>query len=180
MAAIEMREMDDYCVYKGKKYMINERIEDGCANICKCVSSSVPVECQPRCPKKNRTTVMHEQCVTVPDPKDGCCEIEFCDVTLDDHEQSTMATVPTSPLPLGTNNGSHTAIETTDNNRKHAFSTDTSIIDDTKEKYDCEHNGSKYKTGMQCTKKTVAIAKVCSVHHAAWLLFCIWPGLCHQ
>lgn len=161
--AMEHREIEDDCTYKGKKYSINDKIEDGCESICKCVSPDEPVVCEPRCPKNNHTVAMHEQCVTVPDPKDGCCKIELCDVTLDDHEQSTMAVVSTPSSPLNDIN--------VNNNKKNATSSDTGIISATNEKYDCKHNGSKYKIGMHKEKVatiSVYLRPLCAI--SVWLL----------
>lgn len=114
------------------------------------------VECQPRCPKMNHTT--SEQCVTVPDPNDSCCKMEFCDVTLDDHEQSSGGLVVVPP-PSSTPN------TTTGSNDKPG---DKQTSAD--EKYDCEHKGEKYKKGQQfndacdslciCTKEGVHCAKI--------------------
>lgn len=150
----------DYCVYKGLKYAINERIEDGCESICKCMALSASVECEPRCPKHNQTSATREQCVSVPDPKDLCCRIELCDVTLDDHEQGAISIVPAPPSLVdamknrnatntnrtlnGLNNNTHK--ELTPGNDAFAAAGDKLDPDD--EKYDCEHNGSKYKIGI--------------------------------
>lgn len=124
----------DYCVYNGKKYAINERIEEGCDIVCKCLASSGLVECEPRCPKVNHTTATHEQCVSVPDPKDPCCHIELCDVTLDDHEQGAIVVVPPPPYMMSAlkNNGS------TFNRSEQLL-----ITKDGK----CEYNGKTYTKG---------------------------------
>lgn len=54
--------------------------------------------CSPRCPNQNMTKSEH--CVTVKDTKDKCCDIELCDVTFDDHEQ-TGPLVPEKKLEEG-------------------------------------------------------------------------------
>lgn len=82
---------DKQCMHNGKMYKPNDRIEEGCEILCTCEKTG-NVSCIPRCPKMNQTT--SEKCVTVKDPKDACCEIELCDVTLDDHEQSPFVVVP--------------------------------------------------------------------------------------
>lgn len=150
-----MQNNGDYCVYKGRKYAINERIEDGCENICKCMASSGNVECEPRCPKQNETASSSDECVSVPDPKDPCCRIDLCDVNDDDHEQSPVI-VPPPPSFINaknnrTSNGKirdHEKLVATTatatggndkNNKQH----------DANGKYECEHNGSKYTIGMQ-------------------------------
>lgn len=79
-------------MFKGKQYQPMDKIEDGCEQTCICENSG-KVTCQPRCPTMNNTA--SEKCVKVRDPKDMCCEIELCDVTLDDHEQSAIVVVPT-------------------------------------------------------------------------------------
>ena len=73
------------CSREGKTYSINERIEIGCEEICTCHESG-EMKCTPRCPKMNMTNSDH--CVTVKDSKDSCCEVQLCDVSLDDHEQT--------------------------------------------------------------------------------------------
>lgn len=144
---VTMPHSTDYCIYNGKKYAVNEKIEDGCENICKCLASSGVVECEPRCPQMNHTTATHEQCVTVPDPKDSCCHIELCDVTLDDHEQSGAIVVvppPTSMIEAlknnASNNGNRITNELNKGNRQ--------INDDDSDGiYHCEYDGKKYKKG---------------------------------
>lgn len=148
----------DYCVYKGLKYAINERIEDGCESICKCMALSATVECEPRCPKHNQTSATREQCVSVPDPKDLCCRIELCDVTLDDHEQGAISIVPAPPSLVDAmknrtaTNTNRTSNELNNNTHKELTPSDAFAAGDKlnpdDEKYDCAHNGSKYKIGI--------------------------------
>jgi hypothetical protein len=77
--------LSSMCAHKGKQYAPDERIEIDCTEICACHSNGEMI-CMPRCPKMNMTHSDH--CVTVKDSKDPCCEVQLCDVTLDDHEQS--------------------------------------------------------------------------------------------
>lgn len=164
----------NYCVYKGRKYAINERFEDGCESICKCMASNASVECEPRCPKHNQTTATREQCVSVADPKDSCCRIELCDVTLDDHEQGAISIVPAPPSLVDAmkhRNAPHTSrtsnelnLNHNNNNNTHkalvssvtsaAFDADAAGNEhNSNEKYDCEHKGSKYKIGNNWHKE---------------------------
>lgn len=143
----------DYCVFEGRKYAINERIEDGCERICKCVASSATVECEPRCPKQNDTSATNEKCLSFPDPKDSCCHIKICDVTLDDHEQGAVVVVPPPPSFGGANkNGSSNGL-IRDHEELIATTETTKGVNankhDSNEKYDCEHNGSKYTIGTR-------------------------------
>lgn len=152
---------NDFCFYKGKKYAINEKIEDGCESICKCMSSSATVECEPRCPKMNHTATSHEQCVNVPDPKDLCCHIELCDVTLDDHEQgSAISIVPAPPSFDGMKikKGNHTTNLLSSYYKERSSTaagmipsnaTAAATVQNSNENFDCEHNGNKYKIGTK-------------------------------
>ncbi|EDW85203.2 uncharacterized protein Dwil_GK14524 [Drosophila willistoni] len=72
------------CHYQGETYKFRERLEIGCEEICHCEEAG-KMNCRPRCPEKNHTRA--DKCVYVKDPKDVCCQLELCDVTLDDHEQ---------------------------------------------------------------------------------------------
>ncbi|XP_070500745.1 putative epidermal cell surface receptor isoform X1 [Chironomus tepperi] len=73
------------CTYKDKVYAVDERIEIGCDEICSCHKNGEMI-CVLRCAKMNMTYSDH--CVTVKDTKDPCCEVQLCDVSLDDHEQN--------------------------------------------------------------------------------------------
>nr|NP_001262336.1 stranded at second, isoform C [Drosophila melanogaster]NP_476611.1 stranded at second, isoform A [Drosophila melanogaster]AAN13346.1 stranded at second, isoform A [Drosophila melanogaster]AGB95719.1 stranded at second, isoform C [Drosophila melanogaster] len=81
------------CHYNSGVYKFRERLEIGCEQICHCAEGGV-MDCRPRCPERNHTRL--DKCVYVKDPKDVCCQLELCDVTLDDHEQQ--------PTPLQSNN----------------------------------------------------------------------------
>lgn len=144
---------DNHCVYDGKKYAINEVVEMGCESVCKCVLGMGLVDCEPRCPKSNHTKATHEQCVSVPDPKDPCCHIELCDVTLDDHEQSAIAILP-PPADFKNNinesNDDNGHDKLNKNNRPNVTATikgDGVDTDNDDPNYDCEHHGKKYKKG---------------------------------
>lgn len=159
---------DNHCMADGKKYNINELVEMGCESICKCIPGIGLVECQPRCPKTNHTTATHEQCVSVPDPKDPCCHIELCDVTLDDHEQGAIAILP-PPDNFHRNNKNQTTTTTAANfnsdgnrianklNKNNQPNVTATMVkgdnvsdddnDDDDGDYDCEHEGKKYKKG---------------------------------
>lgn len=105
------------CTFKDKNYDINERIEVGCDEVCVCHEDGVVI-CLPRCPKMNMTKSDH--CVTVKDVNDACCEVQLCDVTLDDHEQTGF-------VPM----------------------TGQSREDGEVEAMECEHKGKKYKLNDQ-------------------------------
>lgn len=140
-----------YCMYKGRKYAVNERIEDGCEKICKCLNGNDTIECEPRCPKMNHTT--SEQCVTVADPKDACCQLELCDVTLDDHEQTSGAivVVPPPTAMMDTINNSTKSMQV-DRNEKIKNAGD---IDEGP--HHCVHKEKKYKKGMRKIKQRTKV-----------------------
>lgn len=157
----------DHCAYNGKMYSIDEPIEVGCESICKCVPNIGLVDCQPRCPIMNDTTATHEQCVSVPDPKDSCCHIELCDVTLDDHEQSAIAILP-PPDDFKNKNDDQTTVK---NNEQTITTTTSKSISESHhnnadEEYDCEHDGKKYTIGMQFNEgcEQLCICTVEGVH----------------
>lgn len=112
------------CLHNGKMYKPNDRIEEGCEVLCMCEQTG-NISCIPRCPKMNQTT--SEKCVKVKDPKDVCCEIELCDVTLDDHEQSPFVVVPPP-----------SSVEKLTQSPK-----------DLMDQRDCEYKGQHYKIGQQ-------------------------------
>lgn len=148
-----IRDTANFCFYDSRKYAFGEHFEIGCESVCTCFAASRTVECEPRCPQKNTT---REQCVTVPDPNDACCHIEFCDVTLDDHDElgtqtmTTMANQTSKDVTKGTTPITTTAAiqpttTTTTTSRGDEF--DTRFDDDGE--YHCVHNnGRKYKIGM--------------------------------
>lgn len=124
------------CYVGGKDYDDNERIEVDCDKICICHDGQL--DCMPRCPEMNMTKSDH--CVTVKDVNDACCEVQLCDVTLDDHEQSGF-------VPMSGQSREEAEADSTD----------------------CEYKGRKYKlndqfhdeceslcfcdkTGVQCSK----------------------------
>lgn len=125
------------CTYKDKTYDVSLRIEIGCEELCVC-NEMGNMTCSPRCNNGNMTRSEH--CVTVKDTKDSCCEVELCDVTLDDHEQSPMVIVPmvTKEEP------SATPFECDYKGKKYALNDQFHV--------DCESLCYCDKTGVQCSK----------------------------
>lgn len=122
-------------------------IEVECESICKCMPGIGLVDCQPRCPKTNHTTATHEQCVSVPDPKDQCCHIELCDVTLDDHEQGAIAILPPPDNFKNNKNDDGDGNRIVNKLNKNGTKTVKGDNIGSDEDYDCEYEGKKYKIG---------------------------------
>lgn len=125
------------CTYKDKTYDVSLRIEIECEELCVC-NEMGNMTCTPRCNNGNMTRSEH--CVTVKDTKDSCCEVELCDVTLDDHEQSPMVIVPmvTKEQP------SAAKFECDYKGKKYALNDQFHV--------DCESLCYCDKTGVQCSK----------------------------
>ncbi|XP_031845670.1 stranded at second isoform X2 [Nomia melanderi] len=86
-AADSAPEPEETCVFGNKTIMRGQRVEDGCSRVCVCEAGG-SLKCQPRCPPNETTsaTNQHDRCVILTDPRDSCCTITLCDVTLGDHE----------------------------------------------------------------------------------------------
>ncbi|EFN69059.1 Putative epidermal cell surface receptor [Camponotus floridanus] len=80
-------EPEETCIFGNKTVTRGQRIEDGCSKVCICEADG-HLKCQPRCPPNDTTSIInqHERCVVLTDPRDACCTITLCDVTLGDHE----------------------------------------------------------------------------------------------
>ncbi|KAI4473247.1 hypothetical protein M0802_016227, partial [Mischocyttarus mexicanus] len=83
-------EPEETCLFRNKTISRGERVEDGCSKICICETGG-NLKCQPRCPPNETTSIanQHDRCVELTDPRDSCCTITLCDVTLGDHEIKT-------------------------------------------------------------------------------------------
>ncbi|XP_054010514.1 putative epidermal cell surface receptor [Hylaeus anthracinus] len=86
-AADSAPEPEETCLFGNKTIMRGQRVEDGCSRVCICEAGG-NLKCQPRCPPNETTSVtnQHDRCVILTDPRDSCCTITLCDVTLGDHE----------------------------------------------------------------------------------------------
>ncbi|XP_055847621.1 putative epidermal cell surface receptor isoform X5 [Episyrphus balteatus] len=132
------------CHFNGGIYKFRERLEIGCDEICHCDEGG-KMNCRPRCSERNHTRL--EKCVLVKDPKDICCQLELCDVTLDDHEQT--------PSPTTSQLGNENSITPNE---------DAQLSDL------CVAKGISYKVGQQfhdgcdalciCTKEGIHCAKL--------------------
>lgn len=141
------------CKFNGGSYKFRERLEIGCDQICHCERDG-EMNCRPRCPQRNHTRL--EKCVLVKDPKDVCCQMELCDVTLDDHEQPPSS--PTASISSENSLGSEELVGRSTGNE--------SILSTA----GCERNGTSYKPGEQfhdgceslciCTKEGLHCAKL--------------------
>ena len=66
----------DGCVFKGATYQKEERFFDGCEQQCQCMGWGDLV-CLARCPPT--TPGLGEDCYTLPDVTDACCNLTVCD-----------------------------------------------------------------------------------------------------
>ncbi|XP_015598008.1 putative epidermal cell surface receptor isoform X2 [Cephus cinctus] len=92
-------EPEESCIFGNETLTRGQRVEDGCSRVCVCEAGG-SLKCQPRCPPNETTSAanQHDRCVALPDPRDSCCTITLCDVTLGDHEIK-----PESPAELFVN-----------------------------------------------------------------------------
>ncbi|KAG7200157.1 hypothetical protein KM043_000593 [Ampulex compressa] len=130
-AADSAPEPEESCAFGNKTVSRGQRLEDGCARICVCEAGGI-LKCQPRCPPNETTAVanQHDRCVALTDPRDSCCTITLCDVTLGDHEIKTESSTELSvnltdvkvlnstaiKLKLSAKNPRDVTIEISDNN----------------------------------------------------------------
>lgn len=86
-AADSAPEPEETCIFGNKTIMRGQRVEDGCSKVCICEAGG-NLKCQQRCPPNDTisATNQHDRCVVLSDPRDSCCTITLCDVTLGDHE----------------------------------------------------------------------------------------------
>ncbi|XP_017848700.1 putative epidermal cell surface receptor isoform X1 [Drosophila busckii] len=124
------------CSYKDNVYKFRERLEIGCEQICHCDEGGI-MNCRPRCPERNHTRA--DKCVYVKDPKDVCCQLELCDVTLDDHEQQQP---PTPTLHAGNSIGEEHEQERSFGSTEQARAAGGATAT-------CEHKGVQYELGQQ-------------------------------
>ncbi|CAH1393102.1 unnamed protein product [Nezara viridula] len=67
------------CTHNNQTYKKGEQFNVECT-ICECTDNGA-VQCKPRCPPTtNNTNSDSDRCLTVPDKKDPCCTILYCDV----------------------------------------------------------------------------------------------------
>ncbi|KAG8228482.1 hypothetical protein J437_LFUL009347, partial [Ladona fulva] len=78
--------MNKTCMYKNKTYGMGEKFFDGCEHKCTC-GEDEKVMCVPRCEEVSHN--ISSKCVSFPDPKDNCCTMVLCDVTLGDQEATS-------------------------------------------------------------------------------------------
>ncbi|KAL6254939.1 hypothetical protein P5V15_014281 [Pogonomyrmex californicus] len=80
-------EPEETCVLGNKTVTRGQNIEDGCSRMCICEAGG-HLKCHPRCPPNETISIanQHDRCVALPDPRDPCCTITLCDVTLGDYE----------------------------------------------------------------------------------------------
>ncbi|XP_064549341.1 putative epidermal cell surface receptor isoform X1 [Drosophila montana] len=148
------------CHYQGGVYKFRERLEIGCEQICHCDEGGV-MDCRPRCPERNHTRA--DKCVYVKDPKDVCCQLELCDVTLDDHEQQQ----PLAPLP--SLHGGQNSIGD-EHEQERSFGLEEQARDASGATPTCSFKGAQYELGQQfrdgceqlciCNEQGVHCAKV--------------------
>ncbi|XP_015171957.1 PREDICTED: putative epidermal cell surface receptor isoform X3 [Polistes dominula] len=89
-AADSAPEPEETCLFRNKTISRGQRVEDGCSKVCICETGG-NLKCEPRCPPNETTSIanQHDRCVELMDPRDSCCTITLCDVTLGDHEIKT-------------------------------------------------------------------------------------------
>lgn len=150
------------CHYQGGVYKFRERKEIGCEQICHCDEGGI-MNCRPRCPERNHTRA--DKCVYVKDPKDVCCQLELCDVTLDDHEQQQ----PLAPI-LHNGGGLNSIGEDAEQQQERSYGLEPQARDAGAVGTSCNFKGIEYEQGQQfrdgcdqlciCNEQGVHCAKV--------------------
>lgn len=75
----------DGCLFKNSSYAQGERFYDGCEQQCQCMGYGDMV-CLARCPPT--APAPGQNCYTLPDASDPCCNITVCDKPFLDPEQN--------------------------------------------------------------------------------------------
>ncbi|KAK0163695.1 hypothetical protein PV328_002401 [Microctonus aethiopoides] len=80
-------EAEETCLFGNKTLIRGQRAEDGCTKVCDCESGG-SLKCRPRCPPNDTNSALnhHDRCVALADPRDPCCTITYCDVSLGEDE----------------------------------------------------------------------------------------------
>ncbi|XP_020280700.1 putative epidermal cell surface receptor isoform X2 [Pseudomyrmex gracilis] len=80
-------EPDEMCTFNNRTIARGQKVEDGCSRVCVCEAGGY-LKCEPRCPPNETSALVgqHDRCVILSDPRDSCCPITLCDVTLSDFE----------------------------------------------------------------------------------------------
>ncbi|XP_055377389.1 putative epidermal cell surface receptor isoform X2 [Condylostylus longicornis] len=158
VSTTEMKTETLGCMHNGVMYRPRERLEIGCEQICFCENDG-NMNCRKRCPERIHSP--QEKCVLVKDPKDICCQLEFCDVTLDGHEQTEPPSTSSSSLISMSSNNSNSDEENNDLIQP----INGTILDNS-----CQFKDNMYKFGEQfhdgceqlciCTREGIHCAKL--------------------
>jgi len=113
--AVQLSSPFDGCLFKNKTYAKDERFYDGCEQQCKCVGYGDMV-CLSRCPPPVVASALAapgQNCYTLPDISDPCCNITVCDDPVLDPEENVPKEEAFNDDQNGANDDQDTAASTT-------------------------------------------------------------------
>lgn len=134
------------CRHENRDFAVNATVNpDDCEMRCLCHESG-QIRCTPRCKPSTmgNGTRSEQQCVKVKDPMDSCCQIELCDVSLDEHDASAAMMMIEPAASSTTETPATTTV--TDRSRDNAETKKTS---EKSTAVLCDHKGQKYSPGEQ-------------------------------